>query len=148
MWSEKPASAEARVARYWDDLVTGAPAATDIEPSLQQTIAWLERIDDARPASAEFSRRFETQYLSAIGAANSRAEASTEPLVWRPKQRDSHKSNNRGVPLPGSGDRLRRAGGYSWNERLLVPLVAAAVLIVSLVAIYYAFEHRDGSRDS
>ncbi len=148
MWSEKPASAEARVARYWDDLVTGAPAATDIEPSLQQTIAWLERIDDARPASAEFSRRFETQFLSAIGAANSRAEASTEPLVWRPKQRDSHKSNNRGVPLPGSGDRLRRAGGYGWNQRILFSVAAAAVFIVSLVAIYYTFEHRDRSRDS
>jgi hypothetical protein len=118
MWSEKPASAEDQIGRYWDDLVTGAPLATDIEPSLQQTIAWLERIDDVRLASAEFSRRFETQFLSAIGAANSRAEASTEPLVWRPKQRPSGCRRHR-LHYQWSGDWQRRGepGGDHFHRR-------------------------------
>jgi outer membrane protein assembly factor BamB len=140
MWSEKPAAAETQVGRYWDDLVTGAAATTDIEPSLQQTIAWLERIDDAQPAGAEFSRRFESQFLQSIGVAPAQMELSSQTLVWRPKPPVPHPSSHRGLFRAVRDDE-------SWR-RLLIPLAAAAVLIVSLVAIYYAFERREEMRDS
>lgn len=154
MWSEKPASAEARVARYWDDLVTGAPlppghdAVDDIDPTLAQTISWLERMDDAQPASAEFARRFETQFLHSIGAASPHADRSRGSMAAISAHRSHQQGNHREQPRPGSEARRDRTGGYGWNARVLILSVAAVVLVVSLVAVSYMFERRGGPHDT
>lgn len=154
MWSDRSTQDATRVARYWDQLVTGGTNRPDelleseIDSTLAQTIAWLERVDDAQMASAEFSRRFESQFLQTIGAASPQIDHSARNRVAIAGNRTHQPANRRGLPLPGASERRQRAGGYGWNQRVLFSVAAAAVLIVSLVAIYYAFERRDGSRDS
>jgi outer membrane protein assembly factor BamB len=142
--------AEARVARYWDDLVTGASERVDadIDPTLVQTIGWLERTDDAQPASAEFSRRFESQFLQSVDTTSPRLQRPAAERVISAHP-DRHQGNHRGLPLPDEKSSHRhRAVGHDWGGRILISAAAVLVLVVALAAMYYELEHREGSRNS
>ena len=161
MCRDKSTKESTRIAHYWDDLVTGAPerpgerVSAEIDPTLVQTIAWLERIDDAQPASAEFSRQFERQFLQTVGAAPAHSRPLQEQFAGRlpaiPVHRDHHQGNHRGLPLPAPSHRRHKAGGYGRDSRgwrLQVSFAAAVLLVVSIVAIYYVFERREGPRET
>jgi outer membrane protein assembly factor BamB len=158
MWRNRPTPESIRLAHYWDDLVTGAPElpherdAADIDVTLVQTITWLERIDDAQPASADFSRKFETQFLQSIGATSPRLERSAGTLLSFPDHRDQREvraprsaTTSHGRPLVGQDVSARHRVNGNW--RILVSVAAAVLLVVSLVAIYYVLERREGLRD-
>jgi len=135
MWRDRSTPESTRVARYWDQVVTGgsgqSPAVVepDIDPTMVQTISWLERMDDARPASAEFSRRFETEFLSAIGATSEQmaprpawATASRETLQRAEAQREL----------------IRFPGEHAQRRRLLASIAAGLLLFLALGIAYYA----------
>lgn len=155
MWSHKPASETTRVARYWDRLVTSAlgPAReisdADTDPTLVQTIAWLEQMDDTRPASGEFTQRFEHQFLQAIGATSAPPAATQERRV-------EERSTSLTPREPGdsfarsSRSASTRSHHVDMNDhamrRILVFMAAAAALMVFVVALYDRFDDREESR--
>lgn len=152
MWRDKPVSESEsnRVARYWDDLVTGnlgigrPNADRDIDPTLAQTIAWLERFDDAQPAAAEFSRTFETQFLNSLGAVSAPNAVSRGTLVPLPRDSGGSQRNGIGSPRTVSRQSLRldqHGGARQW---VLASLVAAALIVVSLMTIYHVVERHAG----
>lgn len=161
MWSDKKTSESTRVGRYWDNLVTGASThpgedvAGAIDPTLVQTISWLERVDDAQPASAEFSRQFEAQFLQAIGTApgstTRRWERPARPLPTFPVQRDFSQDHHVKVPLPPSDfSGKHNAGSYSrFGEARWIAIAAAFVLllVISLAGQHYLSERRGESPD-
>lgn len=142
MWSDRSTQEATRVARYWDQLVTGGFDRPDedleaaIDPTLARTIAWLERIDDAQPASAEFARRFESQFLSAIGAAPAQRPASN----W---------TAGRAVPQPDNANSKvsRIEDARAQRRRWLRSIAAGLLLFVALGSIYLLYGHYTGSRN-
>ena len=142
MWRDRPTSESTRIGLYWDAVVTGGDARSretavmEVDAALVQTISRLERIDDARPASADFSQTFETQFLESIGQSPAAPKpangiASLE-LARRPE------AGGRLLDFP-----VERIG---WR-RLLASIAAALLLFAALAGAYYLVdERREGSQ--
>jgi outer membrane protein assembly factor BamB len=144
MWRDRTPRESTRVALYWDQFVTGGSGqpgeavASDIDPTLVVTISWLERRDDARPASAEFSRRFETEFLSAIGAASE--QVAPKP-AWASASRETPlRADARSEPL-------RFPAAHAQRRGLLVSIAAGLLLFLAIGIAYYARELLDDSPD-
>lgn len=138
MWKDRSTPESTRVALYWDQVVTGASGQpgesieSDIDPTLVQTISWLERIDDARPASAEFSRQFETEFLNLIGAAP--AQTGPEPT----RVTASHATPQRVEARSGL---IRFPAAHAQRRRLVASIAAGLLLFLAFGIAYYARGH-------
>ncbi|HET9662109.1 MAG TPA: PQQ-binding-like beta-propeller repeat protein, partial [Thermomicrobiales bacterium] len=145
MWRDSSTSESNRVALYWNQMVTGESSnlgeivEPDIDPTLIQTIAWLERIDDAQPASAAFSRRFETEFLHVIGAA------SEQPA---PKSTRGAAGRERVQGVEAQREPVGFAAAHVQRRRLFVSIAAGLLLFLALGIAYYARGHFSESRDS
>ena len=142
MWRNRSTSESDGVGRYWDALMTGGDArsaeiaATAIDPSLVQTISLLERMDDARPASADFSRQFESRFLEAIGGASARPA---------PEPADGGLSLDQRTKAQGS--LIESPVWRASRRKLLASIAAALLLFIAVAASYYFFvERRDGTQ--
>jgi outer membrane protein assembly factor BamB len=142
MW-HKRTSESTRIGLYWDAAVTGSDAqsrgiaAEEIDPTLAETLSRLERIDDARPASADFSRRFETQFLEAIGVSGARTAFGPGGGAIGPEV----------VRGPAAGGRLIELPVGQVDRRRLLAAIAAAILLFAAVAASYSIvsERQDGA---
>lgn len=141
MWSDKSSSESARIGRYWDARVAGGDirqigtGTAGIEASLADTIARLERIDDAQHASREFARRFEAQFLAATGATVNRPAAPGWRLAG---------DENSPLRMPGS-NLIRLPVEHLARRRTLAAIAAAVMITLAIAAFYYAASRRDDS---
>ncbi len=145
MWRDRPTPESDRLARYWNQLATGGSGQpgkigeSDIDPTLVQTISWLARIDDTRSASAEFSRRFETEFLNLIGTASGQASPKSSRTVA--SRETLQRAEARSEPL-------RFPDAHSQRRRVLVSIAAGLLLFLALGIAYYARDHFGESQDT
>lgn len=141
MWSDRSTPEATRIALYWDQLVTGGLdqpdelPASELDPTLIQTISWLDRYDDAQPARAEFSRRFETQFLSAIGATPEKS--ASVPLG---KKEPPRRRNPSAQVLNLADERAKR-------RRLLISIAAGLLLFLALGSAYVLYSRSSAFRN-
>ncbi len=141
MWRANPSSESNRVGDYWNSIVSESNAQSgltkeDIDPTLVETISRLTRVDDARPASAEFSRQFENRFLEAIGGAT--VQPIPEPAIRNGTIAD-------GPPSQVSAKLHDFSSELAIRRRLLVSIAATLLIFAAVASTYYLItERRDG----
>ncbi len=139
MWIRRSKPESVSTGRYWNSHVSSGDAQTcesvseSIDSSLVRTIYRLEQLDDAKPASAAFSRQFETLFLESVS-------------MYRPRQSPRFPSLPAGLVTTTKRDSLGSQSVFpadrsSWRSRL-APVAAAFMLVVLLGGTYVFIESR------